>query len=78
VSCDAKDTEAKRGHGRALYEGCSGAPDERHAGDAQADRIVGGIAQEIERIRLQRYRPRRRAGHDLDDEEAGVDGERDP
>ena len=53
-----------------LASGGAGAPGERHAGDAEADGVVRGIAEEIQRIGLQRRRTGSGAGDDLGHEES--------
>ena len=45
---------------------------------AEADRIIGAVAQEIERVGLKRARIRGDPGSDLDTEHRGIDDQREP
>ena len=74
----AEHPQGKMNKGAAFGEGGSGAPGERHAGHAEADGVIRGIAEKIKRIGLQGGRTSGNAGNDLGQEETGIDAERDP
>jgi hypothetical protein len=73
-----QDIQPQHRERRALGKRRLGAPGERHAGDAQADRIIRSIAKKVERIGLQRLRSAGDTGNDLNGEHDRVDGKRDP
>ena len=75
---DAYDPQTKGTH-RYTFGKCSHrAIAQRHSHHEQADCVVGGIAQKVECIGLQRGRSRSEAGADLDCKHCSVDGEYDP
>ena len=74
----AQHPQGEGNQGAALGERCAGAPCERHPGHAEADGVVRGIAEEIERVGLQGRRTGSGTGDDLGHEETGIDDERDP
>src|SRR3546814_15222965 len=57
--------QAKREHGRSLEQRRLGAPGKRQTGNAETDRIVGSIAEEVERIGLERAGVGGNTGPDL-------------
>jgi hypothetical protein len=61
-----------------IHEGGHGAVPKRHADHEEADGVVPGVTQEVERIGVQRCRARRHAGRHLDGEHGRVDEEHDP
>ena len=63
----------KGNQGATLGDGSTGAPGERHSGDAKTDSVVSGISEEIERIGLQSRRTGSGAGDDLGHEETSID-----
>ena len=69
----AQHPEGEGDQGAALGDGGAGAPCERHPGHAKADGVVGGIAEEIERIGLQGRRTGSGTGDDFGHEEPGID-----
>ena len=74
----ADHPDAEQSHGRALDQRGAGPPAQREAEHREADRVVRGVGEEIERVRLQRGGARREAGGDLHQEHPGVDGEHGP
>ena len=75
---DADDPQAEHAHARAFREGRHRTVAKSHADHEQADAVVRGVAEEIERIGLQRRRSSRQSGADLDCKHGGVDSEHDP
>jgi hypothetical protein len=76
--CGAQYPRREGNQATAIGGGSASAPGERHPGHAKADRVIGGIAEEIERVGLQASRFSRRTRQDLGCEEAGIYDERDP
>src|SRR3546814_20780095 len=72
------DVKAEQGESGAFEQGCTGAPRERHSRHTKADRVIGGVSEEVERVCLQRLGSRRYARTHLSDEHEGVDAKRDP
>jgi hypothetical protein len=54
------------------------APRYRHSRDAKADRVICGVAEEVERVGLERLRSAGDTGDDLDAEHGAVDRKRNP
>jgi len=69
---DGDHPEAKREHGSPFGERGHSAVAQRQTDHEQADRIVRGIPEEIERIGLQRGRARRKTSSDLDREHESI------
>lgn len=74
----ADDPQAETKHGRRLEQRGPGPPRQCEARHAKSDGVVGRIAEEVERIGLQRPRIRRHPGDDFDHEHGSVRGQRDP
>src|SRR3546814_6767704 len=72
---DSDHPEAEQAHGRTLDEGGLCPQVERRADDEEADAVVSGIGQKVQRVGLERYRSRCKTGGDLDHEHDRVDGE---
>src|SRR3546814_10981123 len=72
------DVKAEQGESGAFEQGCTGAPRERHSRPTKADRVLGGVSEEVEPVCLQRLGSRRYARTHLRDEHEGVDAKRDP
>ncbi|MNY17911.1 hypothetical protein D3C86_1512580 [compost metagenome] len=69
---------AKGQHGRALHQSRARSPHKRQTHDAQTDAVVGRVAEEVERVRLQRRRARQQTRRALDREHPGVERQRQP
>jgi hypothetical protein len=65
-------------HGRALDQCGARAPDRRQAKHEQGNAVVGGVAEEVDRVGQQRDRARRPAAEQLDAEHQRVHEQRDP
>src|SRR3546814_6171068 len=49
------DVKAEQGESGAFEQGCTGAPRERHSRHTQADRVIGGVSEEVERVRSEEH-----------------------
>jgi hypothetical protein len=49
-----------------------------HSENRETEAVIGGVAEEVQRIGLQRHGSAHEAGDALDQEHAGIDGQRDP
>src|SRR3546814_1584880 len=50
------DVKAEQGESGAFEQGCTGAPRERHSRHTKADRVIGGVSEEVERVRSEERR----------------------
>jgi hypothetical protein len=71
-------TQTEHAHACTLGQRCHGAIAQRQADDEEANAVIRGIAEEVESVGLQRGRPGREAGNDLDAEHGAVDCESRP
>ena len=71
-------TEAEHQHADGLELGGAGAPGQGHAQHPEADAVVGGIAEKVQRVGQQRHRASLEASADLDQEHRQVDQQRNP
>jgi hypothetical protein len=74
----ADHPQAEHAHGAGLGERRRRTISQCHADHEQADDVVGGVAEEVERVGLQRRRSGRDTGADLDQEHDGVDRQNGP
>ena len=74
----ADHPQTEQSHADALRHRGVGAIAQRHADDEQADGVVRGVAEEVDRVGLQRGGASRKARGDLDDEHDGVDRQHRP
>lgn len=78
VGGGADHPQAEGAHGQALEQRRPGARAQAHGQHEQGDGVVRRIAEEVQRVGLQRDRAGNETGHRLDDEHRGVDGQRQP
>ena len=79
VPCRAAEHPQRQDDQRPALQQCRArAPNQSQADHTEADGVVRSVTQEIQRVGLQGGRAGGSAGHDLGQEEPGIDRERDP
>ena len=77
-SRDAQYPQAEQPHGGALQECRHSAIPQSHANHKETDRVVSGIAEEVEGIGLERRRTCGETRRDLNGEHHRIDGQHGP